>query len=124
MGNVASRRASASGVLAAIELDSAAFRRDLVAHLKQMEVHSEQALVRVGYQVLSKARYLCPVDTGRLRASIILTQGRDGQGFYVEIGTNVHYARFVEFGTRYNRAQPFLLPAVALASGYWRSEAA
>lgn len=96
----------------------------LVAHLGQMEVESEKALVATGYKVMSTARSLAPVDTGRLRSSIILTKGRDGQGFYVEIGTNVYYARFVEFGTRRNRAQPFLLPALAIASGYWRGEAA
>lgn len=118
-----SRRASASGLTTAIELDSAAFMASLVQHLQQMEVDSEDALVRVGLQVQSKARSLCPVDTGRLRSSIIMTKGRDGTGFYVEVGTNVSYARFVEFGTHKMRARPFLLPAVALASGYWKSAA-
>lgn len=98
--------------------------RSLRQHVAAMEVDSEDALVRVGYKVMSQARILAPVDTGRLRSSIILTRGRDGQGFYVEVGTNVYYARFVEFGTRYTNAQPFLIPAVALASGYLRQEAA
>lgn len=113
-----SRRAAVGNITDAITLDSSAFMRSLIAHVAQMEVETEDALVRVGLQVQSKARSLCPVDTGRLRASIIMTKGRDGQGFYVQIGTNVSYARFVEFGTSTQRAQPFLTPALAVASGF------
>lgn len=118
-----SSRAAVSGLTASIELDSVAFMQSLVRHLATMEVDSEDALVKVGLQVQSKARSLCPVDTGRLRSSIVMVKGRDGTGFYVEVGTNVSYARFVEFGTSKMRARPFLLPAVALASGYWRAAA-
>lgn len=123
IGRSSRARAGVAGMTNAIELDSAAFMTSLLHHLQQMEVDSEDALVKVGLQVQSKARQLCPVDTGRLRSSIIMTKGRDGQGFYVEVGTNVSYARFVEFGTSRMRARPFLLPAVALASGYWKSAA-
>ena len=116
-----SRRAAVGNITTAIELDSEAFMRSLIAHLGQMEVETEDALVRTGLQVQSKARSLCPVDTGRLRSSIIMTKGRDGAGFYVEIGTNVEYAAHVEFGTSRMRARPFLLPAIAVASGFMRA---
>lgn len=105
------------------ELDSAAFMTSLRRHLQQMTVETEDDLVRVGLRVQARARQLCPVDTGRLRSSIVMTKGRDGTGFYVEIGTNVNYAAFVEFGTSRMRAQPFLIPAVAEASGYLAQEA-
>lgn len=115
------RRAAASGITSAIEIDSAAFMRDLQAHMKVMVVDSEKALVATGYAIQNTARGLCPVDTGRLRSSITMKPGRDGAGFYVEIGTNVSYAAFVEFGTYRARAQPFLVPALAMATGFMRA---
>lgn len=117
------RRQSVAGLTSAIVLDAEAFMRSLREHLATLEVKTEDDLVRVGMRVQSRARSLCPVDTGRLRSSIVMRKGRDGMGFYVEIGTNVSYAPYVEFGTSKTRAQPFLLPAVAEASGYLRSEA-
>jgi len=52
------------------------------------------------------------VDTGRLRASYTWRIGRDARGPYVEIGTDVLYAPFLEFGTRKMAARPHLRPAV------------
>lgn len=117
-------RGSAAGATTAIQLDAAGFMRDLAAHLAKLEVDTEDDLTRVGLRVQSAARSLCPVDTGRLRSSIVMKRGRDGQGFYVQVGTNVHYAPYVEFGTSRMAARPFLLPAVAQATGFLRQEAA
>lgn len=119
----AARRSSAAGTIRAVQLDADGFMRDLLAHLKTLEVQTEDDLVRTGLRVQSAARGLCPVDTGRLRSSIVMRKGRDGLGFYVEIGTSVSYAPFVEFGTSRMRARPFLLPAVAQATGFMRQEA-
>lgn len=50
---------------------------------------------------------------GRLKASI--TKGaitREGSRATIQVGTDVPYALYVEFPTRHNRAQPFLLPAL------------
>lgn len=52
------------------------------------------------------------VDTGRLRASYTWAMGRVGRRPFVEVGTNVKYAPFLEFGTRRMRARPHLRPAV------------
>lgn len=95
--------------------------RDLRAHMAQMEVRSENALRATGYAVQNTAKMLCPVDTGRLRASIYSRSGRDSRGYFVEIGTNVAYAAFVEFGTSRARAQPYLVPALARATGFMRA---
>lgn len=65
------------------------------------------ALEAVGLQAEGYAKQLCPVDTGRLRNSI----SHAVQGNEVYIGSNVSYAPFVEYGTRRQRAQPFLTPA-------------
>lgn len=52
------------------------------------------------------------VDTGRLRASYTHEVGEDARGPYVDIGTNVEYAPFLEFGTRHIAPRPHLRPAV------------
>lgn len=56
-------------------------------------------LSRRAIRVETRAKELCPVDTGRLRSSITWALGRDAHGLYADIGTNVFYAPFIEFGT-------------------------
>ena len=58
-----------------------------------------------GLLIESTAKELCPVDTGRLRASINYDRPSGS------VGTNVVYAPAIEFGRRNGRAQPFLFPA-------------
>lgn len=65
------------------------------------------ALEECGLTAEGYAKKKCPVDTGRLRASI--THEVDGETAL--IGTNVEYAYFVEVGTSRMKAQPFLVPA-------------
>ncbi len=55
--------------------------------------------------------------TGRLRSSISTALGADAQGVYCDVGTNVEYGGFVELGTRYMRARPYLRPALPAAIG-------
>lgn len=74
-----------------------------------------KAVTRACIRVQRSAKQLAPVDTGRLRASVQYEVGRDGRGIVGRIGTNVHYARYLEFGTRRMRAQPFLRPALGAA---------
>lgn len=52
------------------------------------------------------------VRTGRLRASITHALGQDGRGLYVDVGTNVEYARPLELGLRNGARYPFLRPAL------------
>jgi phage gpG-like protein len=55
------------------------------------------------------------VRTGRLRSSISTALGEDPEGVYVDIGSNVEYAGFVELGTRRAKAYPYLRPALLSA---------
>jgi len=60
-----------------------------------------------GRQVLNRARILCPVDTGRLRASL---RG-ELQGFFTlrpkfVVGSDVEYAPWVNDGTRPHVIRP------------------
>ena len=68
---------------------------------------AEKELQLTALEIERDAKLNAPVDTGMLRASITSTGG----GSEYEIGTNIEYAPFVEYGTRYMAAQPFLLPA-------------
>jgi HK97 gp10 family phage protein len=53
------------------------------------------------------------VDTGRLRSSYTFRVGTVGGGrAYVDVGTNVKYARFLEFGTIHMRPRPHFRPTV------------
>lgn len=66
-------------------------------------------LMLAGAFVQTDAKLRCPVDTGRLRASISVKEISD---LHVRVGTNVEYAPFVELGTRYKGARPYLVPAL------------
>ena len=55
------------------------------------------------------------VRTGRLRSSISTALGRDPEGLFCDVGTNVEYGGFVELGTRFMRARPYLRPALPAA---------
>ena len=96
----------------------------------KLERAVERALVECGIVAEGHAKMKCPVDTGRLRGSIVYatsTSRSEGQspaepGDYtpkgtppkgeVHIGTNVEYGPFVELGTSKRKAKPFLRPAI------------
>lgn len=70
-------------------------------------------MLRKGVLVSNAAKVLCPVDTGRLRASIGVSQTFTARGSVTVVGTNVEYGGFIEYGTSRQRAQPYLRPALA-----------
>lgn len=103
---------------------------------KRILTATEKGMRKCGIAVERDAKRMCAVDTGRLRASITTTwTGYGGsramitnpvpetqqddsvsvptdKEFTVQIGTNVDYASFLEFGTfNMGGAQPFLFPA-------------
>lgn len=62
----------------------------------------------VGVFIVGEAQLRTPVDTGYLRLSI--SSETNGVNT-VYIGTDVEYSEYVEFGTSWQSAQPYLLPA-------------
>lgn len=68
-----------------------------------------EALTEVGIVITAESQARTPVDTGRLRRE----QSYHVSGNQVDIGTNVEYAKYVEFGTSRQRAQPFLNSALS-----------
>lgn len=74
------------------------------------------AIVGAALDCEALAKLHCPVDTGRLRASIETTQTEHQGAVTARVGTNVEYAPYVEFGTSQQAAQPFLYPAFQVAA--------
>lgn len=64
--------------------------------------------------VVARARSLAPVDTGALSRSI---SGR-GTGSTATVGVDVPYAIPVHFGSKYQRARPFLYDAVDIEKNH------
>lgn len=59
----------------------------------------EKAFLKKGLRVERLAKQNAPVDSGRLQNSITTKVVERGGTKYVVVGTNVEYARHVEFGT-------------------------
>lgn len=79
----------------------------------------DRALEEIGLAAEGYAKRACPVDTGNLRNSITHAVASSEDAVYV--GTNVEYAPYVELGTRYAQAQPFLRPAATEHGSTYRS---
>lgn len=71
------------------------------------------ALKTAGATYEVEAKIKAPVDTGNLRKNI--GYDLDPSGKDVELFSNAPYSGFVEFGTRYQRAQPYFMPAIRKA---------
>ena len=78
------------------------------------ELKSGRAIIKVGGQ-----RFL----GGKLKQSIKATGvTQSGAGtFIARVNVGVSYGKYVEFGTKHNRAQPFLRPAIASQREAFRS---
>jgi hypothetical protein len=88
------------------------------ARLQKFAAKVDQAVQGAGIDCQALAKQACPVDTGRLRASIQYTPGK----LKCSVGTNVSYAPDVELGHRSRNpdihvaARPFLFPSYATTS--------
>lgn len=58
-----------------------------------------QEIHRRSNRVLNRARVLCPVDEGRLRASLAVEMRREGDEAVGRVGTNLVYGLYVHEGT-------------------------
>jgi hypothetical protein len=82
--------------VADLKLDQAAINNLLQSKSGPVAIE----VIKRSNRVLNKARRLCPVDEGRLRASLAfeLRQGENGD-LVGRVGTNVEYAVYVHEGT-------------------------
>jgi HK97 gp10 family phage protein len=74
---------------------------------QRLQAAVEARLETIGEGMASTAFSLVPIDTGFLQSSIYASV----DGMQLELGATADYASFVEFGTRFMSAQPFLRPA-------------
>lgn len=63
-----------------------------------------------GVQLVQGAQKRSPVDTGALRRSIRLSL--ENGNLKAVVKTNVPYAKFVEYGTIRQKAQPYMRPSL------------
>lgn len=89
-----------------------AVQTQLIDHSKEvfeaLEAALDEAYDEIGSEAVRYAQSLCPVDTGRLRASLDYKKEENT----LMVGSDVDYAKYVETGTMRQKAQPFLKPAM------------
>lgn len=61
-----------------------------------------------------------PVDTGAMARSIKMELSNGG--LHAEVGPTVEYAPYIEYGTRYMNAQPFVRPTALAQAGKFKSD--
>ena len=76
--------------------------------MQDFDTMNFKALYESASIVEAEAIALAPVDTSNLKKSITKNVKKDT----ATIGTNVFYAIYVELGTRFQKAQSFLLPSL------------
>lgn len=74
-----------------------------------MVTELSNAVKKTLFSIEHQAKVYAPVDTGILRASI----RSKFQGLKGEVGANVTYDSYVQLGTKYQNAQPYLFSAAA-----------
>ncbi|SRR6266487_4661685 len=94
--NISTEVVGLSEVLSKIDLTNA-----------ELATKTNSAIQGAGIECQAIAKQLCPVDTGRLRNSILYHPGN----LSCTVDTNVFYSIFIELGTRHMSPRPFLYPA-------------
>jgi len=95
--------------------------RALAERLRGMSETAETAVEKAIYKgalmIEADAKRNCPVKSGKLRNSIAAKFYKNGGSPYATVGTDVEYAPYVEFGTRFQKPQPYLGPAFNANAG-------
>jgi len=81
---------------------------------KKVDNAVRDALNKTRFKIETTAKNKAPVDTGRLRASIYSKMNGDLSAI---VGDGVQYGIYLEKGTRNQKPQPFLIPAVQAHKG-------
>lgn len=70
------------------------------------ESHAGPLVIKTTVKILNRAKILCPVDTGNLRASLQMRITKQGDIFSGTVYTAVNYAQYVHEGTRPHVIRP------------------
>lgn len=79
----------------------------------EMVLKAEHATAKAALDMQAQMMARAPVDTGFLRSSI---QAMKVGPAHWRVTVGADYGLYVEYGTRFNRAQPFFFPAIAEVS--------
>lgn len=101
--------------------DDAAFIRNLKRDIQKMQDTTEADVKAAGIKWVNRAKSYAPVRTGFMKNNIVMEESRDAKGYFVAIYCRASYWKFVEFGTRFVTAQPFMRPAFAEALSFLKS---
>lgn len=91
--------------------DLKALAAELAANAVKVEAIAATNLSEIAQELQADAKSRAPVDTGALRDSIYIRGGKD----FRTVGSDIRYARFVEYGTSDTSPQPFMNPAARKA---------
>lgn len=86
---------------------AAELKAALARNMKQEAV--KKIVKQNGAELQARAQRNAPVDTGTLKRSIGL--GISESGMKATVAPATEYAEYVEWGTRYQNAQPYVKPA-------------
>lgn len=79
----------------------------LIKLKKNADLNDVKNVVRLnGSELQRKAQRRAPYDTGNLKRSIGYTS--EDSGFTAKIAATAHYAGYINFGTRFIYARPFM----------------
>ena len=84
------------------------FKAALASFDSAMKRQVHEQIRKWATDVKDSASRRAPVKSGRLRDSVYAKVG----DWVAHVGADASYTVFVEFGTRYRRARPFLFPAI------------
>lgn len=96
-----------------ITMNTGSIKAMIDTKIQGIQAQANAACQGAGIDCLASAKQACPVDTGRLRASIQYTKKSESS---CTVGTNTSYAPFVEFGTYRMAPRAFLFPSFATTS--------
>ena len=84
---------------------------NIPAYAAQLSPGIAEDIATTAYEIEAESKRLAPVLTGTLRRSIhtVFSNG----GLTAVVGPSVFYSVFVEFGTRFRSARPYMRPAAA-----------
>lgn len=88
--------------------------------LQRVYQTADQRMMLAGVMMVERARELAPVHSGELRDSIGFIYRQSDR--VVQLYADAPYAIFVEFGTYFMKARPYLRPAMAMAAVAWGGE--
>ena len=96
-----------------IKVDGLAKTRALLQAVAEAEQQAARELVKkAAGDVQGAARRLAPVKTGNLKRSIMVDIAPGGMS--AKVTANADYSAYVEYGTRYKVARPYMQPAAQI----------